>query len=165
MGFRSLNYTGSTQNSNYPLPAYYFQVSIPSMWSLPWGFEKVSGLEVKTNVVKYAHGNINQPYNYNIMGRSEYSDITFERGVFAGNGDLYDWWYKNLSTPSPRQIIISLGSNDMGGFFTPEVTWTLVDAMPVQLTFTELDAKNSSTPSVEKLVVCYRDMSILVNTA
>ena len=64
--------------SNYPLPAFYFQVRIDGI-SGALGFQKVSGLEAKTNFISYSHGNTKQSYDYNIAGRTVYTDATLEK--------------------------------------------------------------------------------------
>ena len=52
----ALNYQsgGLIQDSNWPMPAFYFQVKIDGI-SGALGFQKVSGLEAKTNFVAYSH--------------------------------------------------------------------------------------------------------------
>ena len=96
---------------NYPLPAFYFQVKIDGI-SGALGFQKVSGLEAKTNFVSYSHGNTKQSYDYNIAGRTVYTDATLEKGVFSGDTDLFEWWKNNLSTAVKRNVQIDLLNED-----------------------------------------------------
>ena len=151
---------GILQSSIWPLPAYYFKVEIDGSQIM---FQKVSGLEVKTNFVTYAHGNMNQPSNMNIAGRTVYEDVTLEKGYFVGNSDLYDWWKMNLSVAEKKTVVIKLmsrdGSDENDREF-PEITWTLSEAMQVQLTFPEMDSTNGSTPAIEKLVIRFNSMDV-----
>ena len=96
---------------NYPLPAFYFKVRIDGI-SGALGFQKVSGLEAKTNFVSYSHGNTKQSYDYNIAGRTVYTDATLEKGVFSGDIDLFEWWKNNLSTAVKRNVQIDLLNED-----------------------------------------------------
>ena len=142
--------------SNYPLPAFYFQVRIDGI-SGALGFQKVSGLEAKTNFVSYSHGNTKQSYDYNIAGRTVYTDATLEKGVFSGETDLFKWWKNNLSTAVKRNVQIDL-LNENGD---AEISWKLEDAVPLQMTFAELDSQKKGGPAIEKLVVKYNSLEII----
>jgi len=115
---------------SYPLPMFHFKVEIENMQGHT-SFQKVSGLEAKTNFVKYSHGNTKQSHDYNIPGRTVFTDVTLEKGIFVGDKALYEWWKENLSVPSKKVVTIMLlnPSQDTA------ITWTLNDAMPVQITF------------------------------
>ena len=142
--------------SNYPLPAFYFQVRIDGI-SGALGFQKVSGLEAKTNFISYSHGNTKQSYDYNIAGRTVYTDATLEKGVFSGDTDLFKWWKNNLSTAVKRNVQIDL-LNENGD---AEISWKLEDAVPLQMTFAELDSQKKGGPAIEKLVVKYNSLEII----
>ena len=142
--------------SNYPLPAFFFQVRIDGI-SGALGFQKVSGLEAKTNFVSYSHGNTKQSYDYNIAGRTVYTDATLEKGVFSGDTDLFEWWKNNLSTAVKRNVQIDLLNEDGN----VEISWKLEDAVPLQMTFAELDSQKKGGPAIEKLVVKYNSLEII----
>ena len=154
----ALNYQsgGLIQDSNWPMPAFYFQVKIDGI-SGALGFQKVSGLEAKTNFVAYSHGNTKQSHDYNIAGRTVYTDATFEKGVFSGDTDLFEWWRNNLSTAVKRNVQIDLLNADGDA----EITWKLENAVPVQMTFSELDSQKTWGPAIEKLVVKYNSFEII----
>ena len=141
---------------NYPLPAFYFQVKIDGI-SGALGFQKVSGLEAKTNFVSYSHGNTKQSYDYNIAGRTVYTDATLEKVVFSGDTDLFRWWKNNLSTAVKRNVQIDLLNEDGD----VEISWKLEDAVPLQMTFAELDSQKKGGPAIEKLVVKYNSLEII----
>ena len=75
---------------SYPLPMFHFKVEIENMQGHT-SFQKVSGLEAKTNFVKYSHGNTKQSHDYNIPGRTVFTDVTLEKGIFVGDKALYEW--------------------------------------------------------------------------
>jgi|GEM_PF-133077 phage tail-like protein len=133
---------------SYPLPMFHFKVEIENMQGHT-SFQKVSGLEAKTNFVKYSHGNTKQSHDYNIPGRTVFTDVTLEKGIFVGDKALYEWWKENLSVPSKKVVTIMLlnPSQDTA------ITWTLNDAMPVQITFSELDSQKTGSPAIEKLIL------------
>lgn len=133
---------------SYPLPMFHFKVEIENMQGHT-SFQKVSGLEAKTNFVKYSHGNTKQSHDYNIPGRTVFTDVTLEKGIFVGDKALYEWWKENLSVPSKKAVTIMLlnPSQDTA------ITWTLNDAMPVQITFSELDSQKTGSPAIEKLIL------------
>lgn len=56
--------------------------------SVVGGFSKVAGMDSKTEVIEYRHGN--SPHVHKKPGRTNYSNITLERG-FSGSDDLYVW--------------------------------------------------------------------------
>jgi len=133
---------------SYPLPMFHFKVEIENMQGHT-SFQKVSGLEAKTNFVKYSHGNTKQSHDYNIPGRTVFTDVTLEKGIFVGDKALYDWWKENLSVPSKKAVTIMLLNPSQDTV----ITWTLNDAMPVQITFSELDSQKTGSPAIEKLIL------------
>jgi|TARA_B110000046_G_scaffold185530_1_gene227566 phage tail-like protein len=154
----ALNYQsgGLIQDSNWPMPSFYFQVQIDEFPDA-LGFQKVTGLEAKTNFVSYSHGNSLQPYDYNIPGRTVFSDVTLEKGIFSGDTDLFQWWKNNLIEAKPSKVQIFLLNEDGDS----EMSWVLDNAIPVQITFGELDSQKKGGPAIEKLVMKYSNLEII----
>ena len=146
----------------WPLPAFYFQVEIGQS---VFQFQKVTGLEAKTNFIKYSHGNSKQNYDYNIAGRTVYGDVTMEKGVFSKDVRLFEWWEKNLIKAEPQNVLIKLGSmasEDGKTKFSPEMSWSLSAAIPVQINFSEMDSQKKGAPAIEKLVIKFADMVVIL---
>ena len=146
----------------WPLPAFYFQVEIGQS---VFQFQKVTGLEAKTNFLSYSHGNSKQNYDYNIAGRTVYGDVTMEKGVFSKDVRLFEWWKNNLIEAKPQTVLIKLGSmasEDGKTKFSPEMSWSLSAAIPVQINFSEMDSQKKGAPAIEKLVIKFADMVVIL---
>ena len=158
----STNLRNTNKEKIWPLPAFYFQVEIGQS---VFQFQKVTGLEAKTNFIKYSHGNSKQNYDYNIAGRTVYGDVTMEKGVFSKDVRLFEWWEKNLIKAEPQNVLIKLGSmasEDGKTKFSPEMSWSLSAAIPVQINFSEMDSQKKGAPAIEKLVIKFADMVVIL---
>jgi phage tail-like protein len=82
-----------------PIRNFKFQVSIlsaggnlandtPNLSSL--GFAVVSGLSVQNEMVGYREGGMNT-HPHKFVGQSDFAPVTFSRGVFPDQADLYKW--------------------------------------------------------------------------
>lgn len=58
--------------------------------SINLGFAVVSGISVTNDVVSYREGGMNT-HPHKLVGQSDYGPVTFSRGVFAGQDQLYKW--------------------------------------------------------------------------
>ena len=158
----STNLRNTNKEKIWPLPAFYFQVEIGQS---VFQFQKVTGLEAKTNFLSYSHGNSKQNYDYNIAGRTVYGDVTMEKGVFSKDVRLFEWWEKNLIKAEPQNVLIKLGSmasEDGKTKFSPEMSWSLSAAIPVQINFSEMDSQKKGAPAIEKLVIKFADMVVIL---
>jgi phage tail-like protein len=158
----STNLRNTNKEKIWPLPAFYFQVEIGQS---VFQFQKVTGLEAKTNFIKYSHGNSKQNYDYNIAGRTVYGDVTMEKGVFSKDVRLFEWWKNNLIEAKPQTVLIKLGSmasEDGKTKFSPEMSWSLSAAIPVQINFSEMDSQKKGAPAIEKLVIKFADMVVIL---
>jgi phage tail-like protein len=76
-----------------PLKAFRYHIEIENF--ARFGFSKVSGLNGKTDVVKYREGGQNSTPQKS-PGLTEFGDLTFERGVIlaagAGDRDIMNWY-------------------------------------------------------------------------
>lgn len=82
-----------------PIRNFKFQVSIlsaggnlatdaPDLGNL--GFAVVSGLSVQNEMVGYREGGMNT-HPHKFLGQSDFAPVTFSRGVFPSQSDLYRW--------------------------------------------------------------------------
>jgi phage tail-like protein len=58
--------------------------------SLNLGFAAISGLTVTNEVVSYREGGMNT-HPHKLVGQSDYGAVTFSRGVFYNQNQLYKW--------------------------------------------------------------------------
>lgn len=54
------------------------------------GFSVVSGLTVQNEMIAYREGGMNT-HPHKMVGQSDYGPVTFTKGVFADQNDLYVW--------------------------------------------------------------------------
>ena len=54
------------------------------------GFAVVSGLGVQNEMIAYREGGMNT-HPHKMIGQSDYAPVTFSKGVFANEDDLYQW--------------------------------------------------------------------------
>ena len=58
--------------------------------SVNLGFAVVSGLSVQNQMIPYREGGMNT-HPHKMVGQSDYPPVTFSRGVFSGQDDLWRW--------------------------------------------------------------------------
>ena len=88
-----------------------------------------------------------------------------EKGVFSKDVRLFKWWEKNLIKAEPQNVLIKLGSmasEDGKTKFSPEMSWELSAAIPVQINFSEMDSQKKGSPAIEKLVIKFADMVVII---
>lgn len=95
-GSSASNVSGSRED---PLGAYNFKVEIEGL--LVAGFTQASGLEVTTDVFKYAEGGHNAG-EWVFPGKSTFSDITLTHGMTLSTV-LYDWYMDVLNGKITRK--------------------------------------------------------------
>ena len=81
-----------------PVRNFKFQVTINATGNLQTqtagldkiGFAVVSGLSVQNEMVGYREGGMNT-HPHKFIGQSDFAPVTFSRGVFSGQDQLYKW--------------------------------------------------------------------------
>jgi phage tail-like protein len=81
-----------------PVRNFKFQVTINATGNLATqtngldkiGFAVMSGVSVQNEMVGYREGGMNT-HPHKFVGQSDFAPITFSRGVFAGQDQLYKW--------------------------------------------------------------------------
>ncbi len=77
----------------------------PSGGSLTIGFAAVSGIVVQNQVIPYREGGMNT-HNHLMVGQSDFPPVTFSRGVFANQPQLWRWqqfmhrWNQGFDQPN-----------------------------------------------------------------
>lgn len=144
---------GSSQNSNWPLPKFHFEVSFGSE---VWRFQEVSGLESEVEVLEYRHGKSKQLGVFKMPGLPKYTDATLKKGVFTGDTRLFNWYNKNNTSQAERKdVTITL----LNHLHEPEIVWTLTNAFPKKIESTSLNSQGSEI-AVESIVLSYEELSI-----
>jgi phage tail-like protein len=131
----------SDPTKNYPLPNFHFEVN----WGgTRIGFSKIAGLEVATSVIEYREGSYLIYNTTKQPGRTLYSNIVLERGIFLNDFDFFTWWQKTYnfqekSQSFRRDVIISL----LDDAHNPVMVWKVLNAWPCRVRWSELNAMDN----------------------
>lgn len=153
----------------YPLSKFYFKVSRPeqefnSVDQI--GFTEVSGLDYQTDLIEYRQGADPNFSKIKLPGLRKFSNVTLKKGVIQGfkdaNAEFFSWIGDGGKPGSVRKrvgyrknIVITL--NDEEG--NPVVAWTLTNAFPVKVAFTDLKA-DANEVAVETLELGIEDLNV-----
>jgi phage tail-like protein len=146
--------TGGEQDQYWPMPKFYFSVDIGDQTDI--SFQKVSGLDIETDVVEYRHGNSQTHSVIKMPGLMKYSDITLERGTFAGDISFYELISQiklNTFTRVPVQIRL-LDETD-----SPRIVWDLLNGFVSKITPTDLDSQTSDV-AIETMTIVHEGLTI-----
>jgi phage tail-like protein len=151
----------SNPTTNYPLPNYHFEV----YWGgTRTGFSKITGLEVATSVIEYREGGYLIYNTTRQPGRTLYSNIILERGIFLNDFDFFTWWqrtynFQEKSQQFRRDVIISL----LDDAHNPVVVWKLLNAWPCKVKWGELNAFDNQV-MMESLELIHEGLVLQTNT-
>ncbi len=141
---------------NYPLLNFHFTVE----WGgSQIGFSEVSGLEMTTEVVEYRNG---ASPNYTITklpGKHNYNNITLKRGTFQGDNEFFDWWKETKILGGGDNLRRDLVIKLLNAQHEPVVVWSVRNAFPVHLKFSDLKADTSDF-AIESLEIAHEGMII-----
>lgn len=145
---------GEAQDTNWPLPKFYFMVDWGSTTNIP--FQEVSGLEIQAEALEYRHGNSPVFSKINMPGMVKNNNITMKKGVFANDNTFWDWYAKiKMNTIERQNVVIKL--LDEGG--NPTMTWTLNNAWPTKISSTDLKSESNEV-AVESIEIMHEGLTI-----
>lgn len=154
---------------SYPFPKFYFKVSRPEQEfnsADQIGFTEVSGLDYQIDLIEYRTGNDPNFSKIKLPGLRKFANVTLKKGLIQGfkdaNSDFYSWIGDGGKAGSVRKrvdyrknLVITL--NDEEG--NPVVAWTLTNAFPVKVAFTDMKA-DANEVAVETLELAIEDLSV-----
>ena len=135
----------------YPIPKFHFEVN----WGgTNLGFTEVTGLDVETQPIDYREGN-QQEYNVlKIPGMQKYNNITFKRGIFRGDNELFEFWNTvSLDTIERRDITISLLDEN----HQPVMVWNVKNAWACKVMSTDLKSDDNNV-AIESMEICHEGL-------
>lgn len=155
--------------AGYPFPKFYFKVSRPEKEFNnveEIGFTEVSGLDYQADLIEYRHGADQNFSKIKMPGLRKFSNVTLKKGVIQGfkdaNAEFFTWIGDGKSAGTVRKrvdyrknVVITL--NDEEGH--PVVAWTLTNAFPVKVAFTDMKA-DANEVAVETLELAIEDLSV-----
>lgn len=138
----------------YPLPKFHFKVDFGAATI---NFSEVSGLTVETKVIEYRDGDSKEFTKGKYPGMQEYGNVTFKRGVFEGDNQLFTKWYETLKfqTLERTDITVSMLNED----HEPLMTWSLKEAWAVKVQSTDLKADGNET-AIDTLEVAHEGLTV-----
>jgi phage tail-like protein len=145
---------GEAQDSNWPLPKFYFSVDWGSTTNIP--FQEVSGLEIEAQPIEYRHGNSPVFSTINMPGIIKNSHVTMKKGVFVNDNAFWDWYNKiKMNTIERQNVVIKL--LDESG--SPTMTWTLNNAWPSKISSTDLKS-DANEVAIETIEISHEGLTI-----
>lgn len=145
---------GEAQDSNWPLPKFYFMVDWGSTTNIP--FQEVSGLDIEAQPINYRHGNSPVFSEITMPGIVKNSNVTMKKGVFAKDNKFWDWYVKiKMNTIERQNVVIKL--LDEGG--NPTMTWTLNNAWPTKISSTDLKSDGNDV-AIESIEIAHEGLTI-----
>ena len=104
------------------------------------GFTKVRNLAMHYDIVDVRHAADPESGNHKVPAKQVFENFFLERTVWDSDNDFYDWWKSANDFSNPdgfrRDLTISL----LNSQHEPIVIWKVKDAIPVRLSYSDLDA-------------------------
>jgi len=145
---------GEVQDAVWPLPKFYFTVTLGDDTSI--SFQEVDGLDSETQVIEYRHGNSPIFYPIKMPGLGKVGNVTLRKGIFVNDAKFWTWYNEiKLNTIARRTVTIAL----LDETATPKMTWTLNNAWPTKITGTDLKSEGNEV-AVESIEVAYETLVV-----
>lgn len=143
----------SESTQAWPLPSFYFQVSIGSD---KMSFSEVSGLESEFEEITYRAGDSPIFTKMKMPGLRKAGDVTLKKGIFKGDKKMWEWLNGvKLNTIERKVITISLLDESNN----PVTTWEVVNAWPKKITVEGFKA-DGNTAAIETLVLAHEGVNV-----
>lgn len=145
---------GEAQDSNWPLPKFYFSVDWGDQKNL--AFQEVSGLEVETQEVEYRHGNSPVFATIKMPGITKNGTVTMKKGVFAKDNTFWAW-YSQIKLNTIKRVPVTIKLLDEKG--NPTMTWTLTNAWPKKVSGTDLKSDGNEV-AIESIEIAHEGLTV-----
>jgi phage tail-like protein len=146
---------GEAQDTNWPLPKFYFKVSLGSQDSTV-SFQEVSGLETETQAIEYRHGDSKTFSTIKMPGIAKFGNVTLKKGIFAKDNNFFKW-YSAIKMNTIKRETVTIQLLDEQG--NPTMTWTLTNAWPSKITGTDMKS-DANEVAVETIELTYEVLAI-----
>jgi len=143
---------GSTENTTWPLPKFYFQVT-----GMPGNpvFQEITGLESEVQVIEYRAGNSPIFAPIKMPGLAKVGNVTMKKGIFVTDQALWTW-FSSISMNTIARSTITVQLLDNAG--APQYQWVLNNAFPVKFSGTDLKSDGNEV-AVESIEIAYETMA------
>lgn len=146
---------GQAQDTNWPLPKFYFKVSLGSPDSTV-SFQEVSGLETETQAIEYRHGDSKTFSVIKMPGIAKFGNVTLKKGIFTKDNNFFKW-YSAIKMNTIRRETITIQLLDEQG--SPTMTWTLTNAWPTKVKGTDLKS-DANEVALESMELAYERLTV-----
>jgi phage tail-like protein len=145
---------GETQDSNWPLPKFYFKIDLGSVKDVL--FQEVSGLEAEAQPIEYR--GVNSPVFSTIKmpGIAKIGNVTMKKGVFKNDNAFWDWYGMIKMNTNERQTVVIRLCDEEGN---TTMAWTLANAWPVKISSTDMNA-DANEVAVESIEISHEGLTI-----
>lgn len=147
--------SGEKQNNVWPLPKFYFSVTISDVGeNLP--FQEVTGLDTEAQPIEYRAGNSKGWSVIKMPGLIKTGNVTLKKGIFVNDNKFWTWYEKiQLNTVKRETVTISLLDQES----KPTMVWMLGNAFPTKITGTDLKSDGNEV-AVETLEIAHERLTI-----
>ncbi|MEP0712169.1 phage tail protein [Algoriphagus sp.] len=147
--------TSETEDSNWPLPKFYFSVKFDSL-PAPISFQEVTGLDAEPDSLDFRHGNNPVFSTVKMSGSAKSSTITLKNGVFPKKNDFWKWFSTiKMNTIKREKVLIQL----LDESDNQTITWVLTNAFPTKITGTDSN-EVSEEIAIESLELSHEGLTI-----
>lgn len=143
-----------TQDSNWPLPKFYFKVDLGSAVDVP--FQEVSGLDAEARPIEYRGMNSPVFSTIKMPGIIKSGNVTMKKGIFVKDNKFFDWYNKiKMNTIERQTVVIKLCDEDGN----PTMVWALANAWPTKISSTEMKS-DANEVAVEFIEISHEGLTI-----
>ena len=146
---------GSAQGATWPLPKFYFTVSLGSQDNTA-SFQEISGLDTETQPIEYRHGDSKTFSTIKMPGLAKFSNVTLKKGVFINDNNFWTWYDAIKMNTIKRETVVIKLLDESG---SPTMTWTLTNAWPTKITATDMKS-DANEVAVETLELAHEGLTI-----
>ena len=146
---------GDVQSANtWPLVKFQFSVKIGDAEFI---FSEVTGITSETQVIEYRGGNSPAYSTVKMPGIKKYSNVTFKKGMFKGDKNLWNNYNLIKMNTFKREVIVI---NLLDETNAPVMTWNLQNAFPVKMTVPDMKS-DANEVAVESMEVAHEGLVIM----
>ena len=142
-------------DSTRPLPKFFFSVRLGDDKNVT--FQEVTGLQAESKAIEYRHGNSPNFSPVKMPGLSSVGHVTMKKGVVAKGTQLFEWCLDVKKGESFTRCVVEISLLDEDG--RPQMTWTLNNAWPTQVTGTDLKADGNEI-TVESIDIAFETLEV-----
>lgn len=124
------------------------------------GFTEVSGLDYSVDPIEYRDGIDPNLSKRKMAGLRKFNNVTLKRGVFRNTKDFYSWMDTGTNSIRERKDYrrtVSITLMDEAG--VEVVTWTLQNAFPIKVAFSDMKA-DANEVSVDTMELVHEGLTV-----